>query len=148
MYIVNILEADVRKSAEEMDEQRQKTTAYEYLCHLEETKVWMEACLREQLPPTTELEENLRNGVYLAKLANFMDPNAVQLKKIYDIEQKRYKIAGLQFRHTDNINLFIQCMKSIQLPLVSIQLLFSKHKERKKFNTISFHIPDFSTRNN
>ena len=29
---------DIRKSAEEMDEQRQKTVAYEYLCHLEEAK--------------------------------------------------------------------------------------------------------------
>ncbi|KAF7992470.1 hypothetical protein HCN44_001808 [Aphidius gifuensis] len=115
--IISNNDTDVRKSAEEMDEQRQKTTAYEYLCHLEETKIWMEACLHEELPPTTELEENFRNGIYLAKLANFMDPIGVPLKKIYDIEQRRYKIAGLQFRHTDNINLFITCMKKIQLPL-------------------------------
>ncbi|XP_015122620.1 ras GTPase-activating-like protein IQGAP1 [Diachasma alloeum] len=110
-------DADVRKSAEEMDEQRQKTMAYEYLCHLEEAKKWMEACLKEELPPTTELEENLRNGVYLAKLAHFMEPGKLPLSKIYDIEQRRYSIAGLQFRHTDNINHFLMCLKSMQLPL-------------------------------
>lgn len=81
----------------------------------------MEACLREKLPSTTELEENLRNGVYLAKLAHFMDPESWPKNKIYDIDQKRYKIAGLQFKHTDNINHFIKCLKSIQLPMVNIK---------------------------
>ncbi|XP_031782642.1 ras GTPase-activating-like protein IQGAP1 [Nasonia vitripennis] len=109
-------EKEGRKTAEEMDEIRQKTLAYEYLCHLEEAKKWMEACLREKLPPTTELEENLRNGVYLAKLGHFIAPDILPYKKIYDPEQKRYAVAGLQFRHTDNINYFLQCLKSMQLP--------------------------------
>ena len=39
--------------------------AYQYLCHLEEAKKWMERCLGEELPPTTELEESMRNGVIL-----------------------------------------------------------------------------------
>lgn len=80
----------------------------------------MESCLREKLPPTTELEENLRNGVYLAKLGHFIAPDILSYNKIYDPEQKRYAIAGLQFRHTDNINYFLQCLKSMQLPFVSI----------------------------
>ncbi|XP_020296828.1 ras GTPase-activating-like protein IQGAP1 isoform X2 [Pseudomyrmex gracilis] len=105
------------KSAEEMDEQRKKTLAYEYLCHLEEAKKWLEACLRESLPPTIELEENLRNGVYLAKLGNFMAPDVLPLNKVYDMEQRRYKAVGLQFRHTDNINYFLECLKSTKLPL-------------------------------
>ncbi|XP_050481598.1 ras GTPase-activating-like protein IQGAP1 isoform X1 [Bombus huntii] len=109
--------SDIRKSADEMDEQRHKTVAYEYLCHLEEAKKWMEACLRETLPPTTELEENLRNGVYLAKLAHFMAPESLSVHKIYDSEQKRYAAVGLQFKHTDNINHFLKCLKSMQLPL-------------------------------
>ncbi|XP_028525391.2 ras GTPase-activating-like protein IQGAP1 isoform X2 [Apis cerana] len=100
-----------------MDEQRHKTVAYEYLCHLEEAKKWMEACLRETLPSTTELEENLRNGVYLAKLAHFMAPESLPIHKIYDPEQKRYTAIGLQFRHTDNINYFLKALKSMQLPL-------------------------------
>uniref|UniRef100_A0A670KK07 IQ motif containing GTPase activating protein 1 n=1 Tax=Podarcis muralis TaxID=64176 RepID=A0A670KK07_PODMU len=79
-------------TAEEMDERRRQNVAYEYLCHLEEAKRWMEACLNEELPPTTELEEGLRNGVYLAKLGNFFSPKVVSLKKIYDREQTRYKV--------------------------------------------------------
>ena len=54
---------------------------------------WMEACLGEDLPPTTELEEGLRNGVDLAKLGNFFSPKVVSLKKIYDREQTRYKVS-------------------------------------------------------
>ncbi|XP_046426455.1 ras GTPase-activating-like protein IQGAP1 [Neodiprion fabricii] len=108
---------EARKSAEEMDEQRHKTVAYEYLCHLEEAKKWLEACLREKLPATLDLEENLRNGVYLAKLCHFIAPDVLPYNKIYDPEQKRYAVAGLQFRHTDNINHFIKCLKSMQLPL-------------------------------
>lgn len=104
------------QSGEEMDKQRHKTLAYEYLCHLEEAKKWMESCLREKLPPSTELEENLRNGVYLAKLGHFMVPEALPLNKIYDIEQKRYNLAGLQFRHTDNINHFLKSLKITELP--------------------------------
>ncbi|KAL6436488.1 hypothetical protein ACFW04_004757 [Cataglyphis niger] len=110
-------EEDVVKSGEKMDEQRRKTLAYEYLCYLEGAKKWMEACLRELLPPTTELEENLRNGVYLAKLGHFMAPDVLPLNKIYDTEQRRYKAVGLQFRHTDNINFFLKCLISMQLPL-------------------------------
>ena len=49
----------------------QRSVAYEYLCHLEEAKKWMEACVEEDLPPTSDLEEGLRNGVFLAKLAHF-----------------------------------------------------------------------------
>jgi hypothetical protein len=52
----------------------------------------MEVCLVEELPPTTELEEGLRNGVYLAKLAKFFAPKMVSEKKIYDVEQTRYKV--------------------------------------------------------
>lgn len=48
--------------------------------------------MEEELPPTTELEEGLRNGVYLAKLAKFFAPNVVSDKKIYDVEQARYKV--------------------------------------------------------
>lgn len=80
----------------------------------------MEACLRETLPPTTELEENFRNGVYLAKLAHFIAPESLPAHKIYDAEQKRYAAVGLQFRHTDNINHFLKALKSMQLPIVCI----------------------------
>uniref|UniRef100_A0A663N2V4 IQ motif containing GTPase activating protein 2 n=1 Tax=Athene cunicularia TaxID=194338 RepID=A0A663N2V4_ATHCN len=109
---------DERLSAEEMDERRRQNIAYEYLCHLEEAKRWMEVCLEEELPPTTELEEGLRNGVYLAKLAKFFAPNVVSDKKIYDVEQTRYKRSGLHFRHTDNTVQWLRAMESIGLPKI------------------------------
>ncbi|XP_068082254.1 ras GTPase-activating-like protein IQGAP1 [Anabrus simplex] len=105
-----------RQSADEMDERRQRNTAYEYLCHLEEAKKWLETVLRETLPPTTELEENLRNGVYLAKLGHLLAPDEVPLARIYDLEQKRYNVAGLQFRHTDNINYWLKSLEATALP--------------------------------
>uniref|UniRef100_A0A7M4E8N0 Ras GTPase-activating-like protein IQGAP1 n=1 Tax=Crocodylus porosus TaxID=8502 RepID=A0A7M4E8N0_CROPO len=107
-----------RLTAEEMDERRLQNVAYEYLCHLEEAKRWMEACLNEELPPTTELEEGLRNGVYLAKLGNFFSPKVVSLKKIYDREQARYKATGLHFRHTDNVIQWLNAMSEIGLPKI------------------------------
>ena len=53
---------------------------------------WMEACVEEELPSTTDLEEGLRNGVYLGKLAKFFAPKMVSEKKIYDRDQARYKV--------------------------------------------------------
>ncbi|KTF84643.1 hypothetical protein cypCar_00041009, partial [Cyprinus carpio] len=79
---------------------------------------WIEACLNEDLPPTTELEEGLRNGVYLAKLGNFFAPNVVSLKKIYDREQTRYKATGLHFRHTDNTIQWLNAMTDKGLPKI------------------------------
>ncbi|XP_064650547.1 ras GTPase-activating-like protein IQGAP1 isoform X2 [Lineus longissimus] len=105
-----------RMTAEEMDSKRKENVAYEYLCHLEEAKVWIEACINESLPPTTELEEGLTNGVFLAKLAHFFAPEVVSLKKIYDKDQTRYKSRGLHFRHTDNINHFLKGMEHIGFP--------------------------------
>uniref|UniRef100_A0AAV2LS01 IQ motif containing GTPase activating protein 1 n=1 Tax=Knipowitschia caucasica TaxID=637954 RepID=A0AAV2LS01_KNICA len=83
-----------------------------------ERKRWMEACLDEELPPTTELEEGLRNGVYLAKLGHFFAPQTVSLKKIYDREQARYTATGLHFRHTDNVIQWLNAMSAKGLPKI------------------------------
>ncbi|MBN3301610.1 IQGA1 protein, partial [Amia calva] len=107
-----------RLSAEEMDERRRQNIAYEYLCHLEEAKRWMEACLEEELPATTELEEGLRNGVFLGKLAKFFAPKMVSEKKIYDRDQARYKRSGLHFRHTDNTVQWLRAMESVGFPKI------------------------------
>ncbi|KAK2525054.1 Iqgap3 [Columba guinea] len=109
---------DERRTAEEMDEERRQNIAYQYLCRLEEAKRWMETCLSEELPPPTELEETLRNGVVLAKLGHCFAPTVVPLKKIYDREQTRYKAAGLHFRHTDNINYWCDAMSHVGLPSI------------------------------
>lgn len=97
--------------------------------------------MREKLPPSTELEENLRNGVYLAKLGHYIAPDILPLNKIYDAEQKRYAVAGLQFRHTDNINYFLKCLSAMQLPLVSCSIRPSVKEVKFDFELFS----DFPT---
>jgi len=52
----------------------------------------MEACLKEELPATTELEEAFRNGVFLAKLGNFFSPETIPLRKIFDKDFKVLKV--------------------------------------------------------
>ncbi|CAB3386555.1 Hypothetical predicted protein [Cloeon dipterum] len=99
-----------------MDEVRLRDIAYQYLCHLEECKKWLECVLQITLPPSTELEENLRNGVVLAKLGHLIAPEVVSIDKIYDSEQSRYERFGLQFRHTDNINKWIASLTAVKLP--------------------------------
>ena len=59
---------------------------------------WIEACIREELPAIGDLEENLRNGVYLAKLGNFFAPGIASRTKIFDVNQERYRCSGLHFR--------------------------------------------------
>uniref|UniRef100_A0A670ZLA5 IQ motif containing GTPase activating protein 3 n=1 Tax=Pseudonaja textilis TaxID=8673 RepID=A0A670ZLA5_PSETE len=111
-------QGDERLTADEMDERRRQNVAYQYLCHLEEAKRWIEACLKEPLPPPTELEESLRNGVTLAKLAHFFAPDAFPLGKIYDRDQARFQACGLHFRHTDNINRWRDAMSRVGLPVI------------------------------
>lgn len=74
--------------------------------------------LRDELPPCTELEEFLRNGVTLARLGSLIAPDVVPKCRIYDADLKRYRVAGLQFRHTDNINYWIKSLKAAKLPSV------------------------------
>ncbi|KAJ7307571.1 hypothetical protein JRQ81_009597 [Phrynocephalus forsythii] len=107
-----------RLTADEMDERRRQNVAYQYLCHLEEAKRWMEACLKEPLASPTELEESLRNGVILAKLGHFFAPDMCPLGKIYDLDEARFKACGLHFRHTDNINRWRDAMSHIGLPTI------------------------------
>ena len=103
-----------------MDNERKEGTAYEYLCHLEEAKKWIEECIKEELPSSTVLEENFRNGVYFAKLGHFCAPNVVPKRKIFDPEHKKWETSGLHFKHTDNINFFLAALRETGLPEVKI----------------------------
>ncbi|XP_062516827.1 ras GTPase-activating-like protein IQGAP2 isoform X2 [Corticium candelabrum] len=107
-----------RASGAEMDMKRKEQIAYEYLCRLEEAKQWMEACLKDELPATTEMEEALRTGVILARLANFFAPERVPLKRVYDLDGARFEKKGLHFKHTDNINYWVTAMTSVGMPQI------------------------------
>merc|ERR1712110_1108881 len=103
-----------------MDEERKQQIAYEYLCRLEEARVWISKCVGEELPPVGKgvLEDSLRNGVHLAKLAASFAPHIVQERRIFDSDQRKYQSNGLHFRHTDNINFFLRAATDIGLPEV------------------------------
>ena len=70
----------------------------------------MESCLGEEIPPIVQLEESLRNGVILARLARVFEPDLVP--RIFEAEK-------LQFRHSDNINRFFRFVERCGLPDVS-----------------------------
>jgi len=55
---------------------------------------WIEACIGEEIPASVELEEGLRNGVVLAKLAHFITPEKVPLRKVYDKDLSRYNVSS------------------------------------------------------
>ncbi|KAI9246001.1 hypothetical protein BY458DRAFT_446972 [Sporodiniella umbellata] len=66
-----------------MDKQRNNILAYEYLCHIGEAKEWIEGCLSQELDSIIELEETMRNGIVLAKLANWFAPGTA--RKIFQV---------------------------------------------------------------
>uniref|UniRef100_A0A5S6L523 Small integral membrane protein 19 n=1 Tax=Xenopus tropicalis TaxID=8364 RepID=A0A5S6L523_XENTR len=133
-------------SAEEMDERRRQNIAYEYLCHLEEAKRWMEACLVEELPPTTELEEGLRNGVYLAKLGRFFAPKVISEKKIYDVDQTRFKVKCL--KHMLNFDFYNNFIFFIMKYNVHYYVCLSLEEEisnmRKELEKYGIQMPSFN----
>lgn len=56
------------KTSSGLDDARQKARAYEYLCHLEEARCWLQECLGIGLPPASQLGKHLANGVALCKV--------------------------------------------------------------------------------
>ncbi|KDQ64483.1 hypothetical protein JAAARDRAFT_28113 [Jaapia argillacea MUCL 33604] len=91
------------------DTQRHLIQAYEYLCHVGEAQQWIEGCLGEELGfGVVEMEEGLRNGVVLAKLARVFQGETI-VRKIYDASK-------LDFRHSDNINYFFNFVRDVGLP--------------------------------
>ncbi|KAG8822729.1 hypothetical protein FRC17_009483, partial [Serendipita sp. 399] len=92
------------------DVQRHHIQAYEYLCHVGEAQQWIEGCLGEELGfGVVEMDEGLRNGVVLARLARIWDSASV--RKIFD--DPRLKLG---WRHTDNINHFLVFVRKVGLP--------------------------------
>jgi len=107
-----------KMDADLMDEKRKEHIAYEYLCHLEEAKKWIESCIEEELPPTTELEQALRNGVILGKLGHYYAPDVLPLRRIYDLNEAKYQAKGLHFKHTDNFNFWLNTLRHVGLPKI------------------------------
>ncbi|KAJ1822230.1 iqgap- protein [Coemansia sp. RSA 2599] len=108
------------------DMERKNLAAYEYLCHVCEAKEWIEACIAEDLPPIETIEDSLRDGVALAKLARTFCPEAVG--KIYEARPSAGNVSAMSgplsngvrqrfaFKYTDNINFFLRAIRQVRLP--------------------------------
>ncbi|KAI5905813.1 Ras GTPase-activating-like protein IQG1 [Candida parapsilosis] len=84
------------------------SSGYEYLCRIEAIKEWMEDVLCEQISQSpVELISYIRNGIYLAKLANVILPTQ---RNVFMDDKK------LQFRHTENINRFFHLLDFLNVP--------------------------------
>ncbi|THH19788.1 hypothetical protein EW146_g1464 [Bondarzewia mesenterica] len=93
------------------DVQRHLLQAYEYLCHVGEAQQWIEGCLGEELGfGVVEMEEGLRNGA-----------------------------PKLDFRHSDNINIFVNFVRQVGLPESFIFELTDLY-EKKNFPKIIYCI--------
>ncbi|RCK65429.1 Ras GTPase-activating-like protein IQG1 [Candida viswanathii] len=81
---------------------------YEYLCRIEAIKLWLEQVMEEEIKQSaSELIAYIRNGIYLAKLANVILPNE---RNVFMNDTK------LQFKHTENINRFFQLLDFLNMP--------------------------------
>ncbi|MCP9260269.1 CRE-PES-7 protein [Dirofilaria immitis] len=88
----------------------------------EKMKNWLKEYLHlDDIVKETELEQNLSNGVLLARLAHSFAPSIVPLSKIFDINQNRFYSEGQAcYRHTDNISLWKDAIRSINFPEILI----------------------------
>jgi len=82
---------------------------YDYLCRIGEAKEWIEKCIGEEIPSASELATDaLRDGVILAKLTRSFKPEIV--RRITPSGNK------LQFKHTENINVFFHFLDFVRMP--------------------------------
>ena len=113
-----------------MDTQRHLLQAYEYLCHCGEAKEWIEHHVGEGLGAVVEMEDSMRDGVCLAKLARQFEPQCVP---------KIFTHPKLQYKHTDNVNYFFKAIKIIGLPEF-FQFELTDLYEKKNFPKVVYCI--------
>lgn len=117
-------------SSKWMDTQRHLLQAYEYLCHCGEAKQWMEACVSESLGAVVDMENEMRDGVFLAKVARHFEPQLVP---------RIFTHPKLQYRHTDNVNFFFRFVHHVGLP-VFFHFELTDLYEKKNFPKVVYCI--------
>jgi Ras GTPase-activating-like protein IQGAP2/3 len=113
-----------------MDTQRHLLQAYEYLCHCGEAKQWLEHCVGEELGDVVDMENEMRDGIILAKLARTFEPECVP---------RIFTHPKLQYRHTDNTNYFFRFCNKVELP-ISFQFELTDLYEKKNFPKVVYCI--------
>uniref|UniRef100_A0A1I8EFW9 Calponin-homology (CH) domain-containing protein n=1 Tax=Wuchereria bancrofti TaxID=6293 RepID=A0A1I8EFW9_WUCBA len=117
---------------EKLDEKRENERVYEYLLRLNEVRNWLKEYLQlNNIANEMEFEHNLSNGVLLARLAHTFAPHIVPLSKIFDIDQNHFYTNGqiCCYRHTDNISLWKDAIRSIHFPEVYLLIIFDLNVE-------------------
>ena len=98
-------------SVTKMDLSIAEKKAYDFLLRQEEAKRWIEELIQEKLPPgTANFGENLRDGIFLAKLGKIFAPTAI--KKINTPKSG----SVLEFMAVDNISQFFEACKKVNFP--------------------------------
>ncbi|KAI6195895.1 hypothetical protein M3Y94_01043000 [Aphelenchoides besseyi] len=94
----------------DLDEERRRRAVRHYAYRLHEVRNWMVECLpNEKIPAAFDLDQELHDGVLLAKLVIRFDPNRAPSTKIFKSDGRH------QYRQTDNINLWRQFCLSYDL---------------------------------
>ena len=101
----------------------QHPAAYDYLCRIGEAKDWIERVLAKRIPPITELEESLRDGVTLASIARTLKPDlmfgypsyiAVFLQFLYEVGlPKQYRFISADLHDEKNVSKVIYCIHAL-----------------------------------
>ncbi|MFH4974093.1 hypothetical protein AB6A40_000802 [Gnathostoma spinigerum] len=139
-------------TADELDEKRRNQLYYDYACRILEVRNWMGECIKkgnDRLRGTIEYEENfkmpevdvfvdsLRNGVLLARLANFFAPDIVPANKIYDIHQTSFgQNNKAVYYHVDNIKQWRDAVETVNVPKTLIPETTDIYNGRNTIQTV------------
>lgn len=92
--------------------------AKDRLLHLHIARWLIEQVTGAVLPvDILEFQERLRNGVYLALVVRCLLKGSSVV--IFDEDQSFYEKHGLHYKHVGNIQVFLNYLKCVSLPMVS-----------------------------
>lgn len=87
---------------------------------------WLEAVLQMPLPPVTELECALQNGVILCRLGMRLLPDDPMWTKVYDIDENKFKVSLTTqtnaWMYTNTKNLLSLSLPSSNPPFLCLSL--------------------------
>lgn len=135
MSVHEAISRDKKLSLVEIDDLRKNNGAYNYLCHLEECKQWIESMIKKEYRDINDFENQIPNGIDLCLLALTYAPDCI--RKIYYGKEKDKTHGENDYKYTDNIHFFINSLRFIKLPDVFIFDTVSLY-ERKNIPSVIF----------
>jgi Ras GTPase-activating-like protein IQGAP2/3 len=110
----------LRLSTATIERTRKEIIAEEYLTHVGEALQWVEGVLQKDLLfGVVEFEEKLRDGVVLARLAEGLGARGGRILTVrsFFLLPLTRQHPKLQWRHSDNIIMFLKFIKSPEVGL-------------------------------